>query len=140
MCGSGNAPGLFEGLKRRNIPAIMVVRPLNDPDFDFVGTDNFLGTQMATEHLLRMGHRHIAFIGGSQNSGSRAQRIGGFTSKLLEYGVTPNPARSEPLTPAKATARAWQRRYFSSIHTSVRRFAIRMLWRWGDAKLTQDGP
>jgi LacI family transcriptional regulator len=69
----------------------MVVRPLNDPDFDFVGTDNFLGTQMATEHLLRMGHRQIAFIGGSLNSGSRAQRIGGFTSKLLEYGVTPNP-------------------------------------------------
>jgi LacI family transcriptional regulator len=42
----------------------MVVRPLSDPDFDFVGTDNFLGTQMATAHLLKMGHRQIAFIGG----------------------------------------------------------------------------
>ncbi len=44
----------FDALKRRNIPAIMVVRPLSDPDFDFVGTDNFLGTQMATAHLLKM--------------------------------------------------------------------------------------
>lgn len=92
LCAARETPqAFFDGLKRRNIPAIMMVRPLNDPDFDFVGTDNFLGTQMATEHLLRMGHRQIAFIGGSQNSGSRAQRIGGFTSQLLEYGVAPNP-------------------------------------------------
>ena len=92
LCAARETPqAFFDGLKRRTIPAIMVVRPLNDPDFDFVGTDNFLGTQLATEHLLRMGHRHIAFIGGSARSGSRAQRLGGFTSKLLEYGVTPNP-------------------------------------------------
>lgn len=81
----------FSALKRRNIPVIMVVRPLNDPDFDFVGTDNFLGTHMATAHLLKMGHKNIAFIGGSASSGSRAQRIGGFTSTLLEHGISPNP-------------------------------------------------
>ena len=69
----------------------MVVRPLSDPDFDFVGTDNFLGTQMATTHLVKMGHKNIAFIGGSPSSGSRAQRIGGFTSTLLEHGISPNP-------------------------------------------------
>lgn len=92
LCAARGTPqAFFDGLKRRNIPAIMVVRPLDDPDFDFVGTDNFLGTQMATTHLLKMGHRNIAFIGGSQNSGTRAQRIGGFTSKLLEHGVSPRP-------------------------------------------------
>lgn len=91
LCAARETPqSFFDGLKRRNIPAIMVVRPLSDPDFDFVGTDNFLGTQMATAHLLKLGHRHIAFIGGSQNSGTRAQRIGGFTSKLLENGISPN--------------------------------------------------
>ncbi|ROU15917.1 LacI family DNA-binding transcriptional regulator [Kluyvera ascorbata] len=85
------SPSFFAALKRRNIPTIMAVRPLNDPEFDFVGTDNFLGTHMATVHLLSMGHRNIAFIGGSANSGSRAQRIGGFTSTLLEQGISPNP-------------------------------------------------
>lgn len=55
LCAARETPqAFFDGLKRRTIPAIMVVRPLNDPDFDFVGTDNFLGTQLATEHLLRM--------------------------------------------------------------------------------------
>lgn len=55
----------------------MVVRPLNDPDFDFVGTDNFLGTQMATTHLLKMGHTNIAFIGESKfwESGAAYWRV-----------------------------------------------------------------
>ncbi|RAU36238.1 LacI family DNA-binding transcriptional regulator [Enterobacter sp. ECC-175] len=92
LCAARETPQtFFDSLKRRNIPAIMVVRPVNDPDFDFVGTDNFLGTQMATAHLLALGHRHIAFIGGSQSSGTRAQRIGGFTSKLLEKGLSADP-------------------------------------------------
>lgn len=85
------SPTFFEALKRRNIPTILVVRPLSDPDFDFVGTDNFLGTQMATTHLLKVGHQNVAFIGGSLNSGTRAQRLGGFTSTLLENGISPNP-------------------------------------------------
>lgn len=92
LCAARDTPqSFFDGLKRRNIPAIMVVRPQDDPDFDFVGTDNFLGTQMATTHLLKLGHRNIAFIGGSLNSGTRAQRLGGFTSKLLESGIAVNP-------------------------------------------------
>ncbi len=91
LCAARETPPLFfETLKRRNIPAIMVVRPLDDVDFDFVGTDNFLGTQLATQHLLRLGHRHIAFIGGSENSITRAQRIGGYSSKLLENRLQPN--------------------------------------------------
>jgi LacI family transcriptional regulator len=93
LCAARETPAsFFEALKRRNIPAIMVVRPASDPDFDYVGTDNFLGTQMATRHLLSLGHRHIAFIGGSASSGTRAQRIGGFTSTLLAKGISPEPA------------------------------------------------
>ncbi len=91
LCAARETPPLFfETLRRRNIPAIMVVRPLDDVDFDFVGTDNFLGTQLATQHLLRLGHRHIAFIGGSENSITRAQRIGGYSSKLLENRIRPD--------------------------------------------------
>lgn len=91
LCAAKETPPLFfETLKRRNIPTIMVVRPLNDGAFDFVGTDNFQGTQLATQHLLRLGHRHIAFIGGSENSISRAQRIGGYSSTLLEHRIQPN--------------------------------------------------
>jgi LacI family transcriptional regulator len=61
-----------------------------DVAIDFVGTDNFLGCQMATEHLLRLGHRHIAFIGGQTVSISRSRRLGGYMSKLIEHGIAPN--------------------------------------------------
>ncbi|POP43504.1 LacI family transcriptional regulator [Superficieibacter electus] len=101
LCAARETPrAFFEALKRRNIPAIMVVRPPDDPGFDFVGTNNFLGTQMATAHLLQLGHRNIAFIGGSLRSGTRSQRIGGFTSKLLEHGIAP---KAEWLVTAEAS-------------------------------------
>ncbi|CAI1166376.1 Degradation activator [Serratia proteamaculans] len=91
LCAARQTPTLFfETLKRRQIPAIMVVRPVADAHFDFVGTDNFLGTQLATQHLLSLGHRHIAFIGGSISSTTRAQRLGGYTSKLVEHGIAVN--------------------------------------------------
>ncbi len=92
LCAARDTPqAFFDGLKRRNIPVILTVRTFGDADFDYVGTDNFFGTQLATAHLLKLGHRNIAFIGGSQNSGTRAQRIGGFTSKLIEHGLSPKP-------------------------------------------------
>jgi len=92
LCAARDTPqAFFDGLKRRNIPVILTVRTFGDADFDYVGTDNFFGTQLATAHLLKLGHRHIAFIGGSHNSGTRAQRIGGFTSKLIEHGLSPKP-------------------------------------------------
>lgn len=79
----------FESLQRRHIPTILVVRPVPGVAIDFVGTDNFLGCQMATRHLLQLGHRHIAFIGGTPASISRSQRLGGYMSTLLEHGITP---------------------------------------------------
>ncbi|VTR54629.1 Ribose operon repressor [Serratia fonticola] len=89
LCSARQTPPLFfETLKRRKIPAIMVVRPVADAHFDFVGTDNFLGTQLATQHLLDLGHRHIAFIGGSVSSTSRAQRLGGLYQQAVGKGYS----------------------------------------------------
>jgi DNA-binding LacI/PurR family transcriptional regulator len=92
ICAAQPTPhSFFESLQRRHMPTILVVRPVPDVAIDFVGTDNFLGCQLATEHLIRLGHRHIAFIGGATTSISRAQRLGGYMSKLLEHGITAKP-------------------------------------------------
>nr|WP_318383046.1 LacI family DNA-binding transcriptional regulator [uncultured Enterobacter sp.] len=123
LCAAKDTPqAFFDGLKHRNIPAIMVVRPLQRPEFDFVGTDNFLGTQMATAHLLAQGHRHIAFIGGEANSGTRAQRIAGYRQTLLAQGIAPNPdwtvATQASLSDGDRVASALLRR-FPSITAAV---------------------
>ncbi len=66
------------------------MRPLEGDAFDFVGTNNFLGAQLSAEHLIKLGHKHIAFIGGKECSKGRSQRLGGYMSKLMEHGLSFN--------------------------------------------------
>ena len=76
-------------LKRRQIPIILAVRSIPELECDFVGTDNILGAQMATQHLISQGHRNIAFVGGKPDSQARSHRLGGYISKLIEHGISP---------------------------------------------------
>lgn len=52
-----------------------------------LSVDNFAGGRMATEHLLSLGHRRIAFISGAMATVSRRRRLAGYESALAEYGV-----------------------------------------------------
>lgn len=52
-----------------------------------LSVDNFSGGRMATEHLLSLGHRRIAFISGAMATVSRRRRLAGYESALAEYGV-----------------------------------------------------
>ncbi|MDV7106102.1 LacI family DNA-binding transcriptional regulator [Vibrio sp. TH_r3] len=74
----------------RGFPIVLAVRPLDEEQFDFVGTNNFMGLQLATEHLIAKGHKHIAFIGGLKSSRTRSHRLGGYMSKLMEHGIVFN--------------------------------------------------
>jgi DNA-binding LacI/PurR family transcriptional regulator len=50
-----------------------------------VGTDNVLGGRRATQHLLKLGRRHILFLGGSDPEAM--QRYRGYVEALSEAGV-----------------------------------------------------
>ena len=50
-----------------------------------IGSDNLLGGRRATRHLLRLGRRNIAFIGGSDPEGQ--QRRQGYLEALSESGL-----------------------------------------------------
>ena len=89
-CAKETDINFLKTVKKRGIPIVLAVRPMVDESFDYVGTNSFMGVQMATEHLIQLGHRHIAFIGGSVNSQTRSHRLGGYMSKLLEFGIHPN--------------------------------------------------
>lgn len=58
-----------------------------------VSIDNVVGTQLATKHLLDLGHRRIAFISGSRHSVNRAERHRGFLAAVEQADT-----RAEPLT------------------------------------------
>jgi LacI family transcriptional regulator len=56
-----------------------------------VRADNFVCARDAVRHLLELGHRRIAFIGGTQNSGQNNQRQQGYLAALAEQAIKPAP-------------------------------------------------
>lgn len=61
----------------RGMPVVVVDRSLKSTEVDTVEIDNFLGAYEAVGHLIKLGHKRIAFIGGPTNiSTSRERRRG----------------------------------------------------------------
>lgn len=93
LCLARNTPRPFiAGLKTLPFPVILVARPSPELPFDYVGTDNVTGARLAADHLISLGHRDIAFVGGLPESITRAHRIEGYASRLQEAGIEPDPA------------------------------------------------
>lgn len=52
-------------LAARDVPLVLLDRRIaGSPAFPFVGTDDALAGELATQHLIDTGHRRIAYIGG----------------------------------------------------------------------------
>ncbi|UTF59219.1 LacI family DNA-binding transcriptional regulator [Gilvimarinus sp. DA14] len=57
-----------------------------------IGCDNFNGARQAVDHLLALGHRRIAFVGGiSDGSPEFKRRYEGYSLALQEAGVQVDP-------------------------------------------------
>src|SRR6516165_2544869 len=64
----GTDPEQIRGLRRLGIPVVQFLRRLERVDVDHVGADFRLGMTLATEHLIRLGHRRIAFVGAGRRA------------------------------------------------------------------------
>ncbi|MDE1236015.1 LacI family DNA-binding transcriptional regulator [Vibrio aestuarianus] len=73
----------FEYLKKCRSQIVLVTRH-EDKGLSFVGTDNVLGGEMATKHLIELGHKNIAFIGGLYGTTNRDNRVRGYKRALAE--------------------------------------------------------
>jgi LacI family transcriptional regulator len=69
--------------ERARIP-LVVIDPVNLPreDVTSVGATNWAGGVSATEHLIALGHRRIAFVGGPQQASSSQARLHGYRAAL----------------------------------------------------------
>jgi LacI family transcriptional regulator, galactose operon repressor len=78
----------LEQLRSAGIP-LVVVDPANPPppDLASVGATNWAGGLAATEHLLGLGHRRIATIGGPEDYLCTRARIDGYRSALERAGI-----------------------------------------------------
>lgn len=53
-----------------------------------ISVDNVIGTELATRHLLDLGHRRLAFVSGSLRSINRSERFRGFSAALESAGLS----------------------------------------------------
>jgi transcriptional regulator, LacI family len=82
----------IETFKQHNLPMVCISRASLERQIDHVGPDNTYAAKIATEHLIKQGHRRIAYVGGASTSLCRAERIGGYCSTLMQFGL---PFKSE---------------------------------------------
>ena len=54
---------------------------------DTVLTDNHGGSRLATEHLIKLGHRNIGFVGTNSGNVSFHQRFEGYQTAMKEHGL-----------------------------------------------------
>jgi LacI family transcriptional regulator len=68
---------------------IVVIDPINMPRSRIisVGSTNFTGGFTATQHLLDLGHRRIAYIGGTATAACNRARMHGYRSAMEAAGA-----------------------------------------------------
>lgn len=69
------------------VPVALIGRDFRHPGADLVAADNFRGGYEATEHLIRLGHEKIAFVGIKLTSGFGLKRFQGYLEALRDHGV-----------------------------------------------------
>lgn len=75
-------------LHRCGLP-LVVIDPLNQPTarITSVGSTNFSGGLAATQHLLALGHRRIAYVGGTPTAACNQARLHGYRAAMEEAGA-----------------------------------------------------
>ncbi|WP_433498338.1 LacI family DNA-binding transcriptional regulator [Sphaerimonospora sp. CA-214678] len=96
-------------LSGKGIPFVVFDPATELPDdVPFVGTTNWRGGRSATRHLIELGHRRIAMIGGPKDMPCLRARLAGHGSALEGAGLPVDPSLiiHSPLTRADGCAAA----------------------------------
>jgi LacI family transcriptional regulator, galactose operon repressor len=89
---SGGESKSVEQLKHNGTQVVVLDRSLVNTKVDIVRSDSVLGSIQLTNHLLELGHRRIAHLGGPAGVSTAVDRLEGFNRALDEAGI-PNADR-----------------------------------------------
>lgn len=82
----GTTAGELHSLQRK-APVVLFVRSIDGFDSDYVGADDRAGAEQAIEHLVKLGHQRIAFVGGPVDSSARRERLQGYQNGLEQASL-----------------------------------------------------
>lgn len=78
----------LEGEQSMGTPLVFLDRPAINLVADSVCLKNFEGTKAATQELLALGHRRIAFVAARPNLSTIGDRLRGYQQAMLIAGIT----------------------------------------------------
>ncbi|MCW0953828.1 LacI family transcriptional regulator [Weissella ceti] len=82
-----DAEGVTADLKKRGIACVMLENHVSLGSADVVAAAEFAGGQLAAQHLLSLGHRHVAVLGKQAMNDNLSDRLAGFKETMLEAGA-----------------------------------------------------
>lgn len=82
---------IFKVLKKSDIPVVLIDHDYIYEDFYYIYSDDKLGAYMATEYLIKKGHKNIGLITGKISSSIiHKSRFEGYVNALNKHGISLN--------------------------------------------------
>jgi LacI family transcriptional regulator len=75
------------GIDQLHFPVVVVNKVVKKQNADFVITDDERGAYLATEHLIRNGHRKIVYLRGPSDNFNVRKRFKGYKQALRDHGL-----------------------------------------------------
>src|SRR5690606_18291787 len=77
--------------EENGLPAVLIARSVENADVPVFRGDDAYGTGLATNHLISLGHRRIAMIGGTDQTSTGRDRYQGYVQAMEKAGLQPEP-------------------------------------------------
>ena len=90
-----------ESLAGPGIPLILAIRRVAGARVSVVASDNTVGAARATRHLVALGHKRIAYVGGADRMAVRQERVAGFRQASEGAGLAVDPGLMVESMPTK---------------------------------------
>ncbi|MGH2560208.1 MAG: LacI family DNA-binding transcriptional regulator [Thermomicrobiales bacterium] len=85
------SPALVAEVRKTTRPIVLLDREMEDTPTDAVLTDYLSGTREAIAYLASLGHRRIAYIGGTLSIRPGRERLRAFTTSMRDAGLPTDP-------------------------------------------------
>jgi len=98
----GTRPEDLKPLIDSGLPVVLAVRNVVGAKTSTLLSDNYSGVKSGVRHLIELGHRRIAFLGGFPDIEVFSERTQGYFDGLREVGLTPDETLVVNSAPSRA--------------------------------------
>jgi LacI family transcriptional regulator len=83
----GSTEDSLRNIAESGMPIVQVAREVEGLNADFVGADDRHSVELAVDHLVKLGHRRIAFVGGNDGTSNGRLRHASFRDTLAKHNL-----------------------------------------------------